>query len=122
MLQNSLDLTKVILGLCNESQPWSYTPDNTLTLKDKSLCLENTGQNAPVIKLGESSCSSPNLSKWETISASNMLLAAKSTNNSLCLDVDEANNIMAGNCKCVNGEDSSCDPISQWFKIVKVSK
>ncbi|CAL9248615.1 unnamed protein product [Arabidopsis halleri] len=121
MLQSILDPTKVTLGLCNESQPWSYTPENTLKLKDKSLCLENTGPNSPV-KLSETSCSSPNLSKWETISASNMLLAAKSTSNSLCLDVDETNNLIASNCKCVKGEDSSCDPISQWFKIVKVSK
>ncbi|XP_006292902.2 uncharacterized protein LOC17885424 [Capsella rubella] len=121
MLQSILDPTKVTLGLCNESQPWSYTPDNTLTLKDKSLCLENTGPNAPV-KLSKTSCSSPNLSKWHTISASNMLLAAKSTNNSLCLDVDESNNLIASNCKCVKGEDSSCDPMSQWFKIIKVSK
>ncbi|KAL1199936.1 Glycosyl hydrolase 5 family protein [Cardamine amara subsp. amara] len=116
MLQSISDPTKVTLGLCNESQPWSYTPDNTLTLEDKSLCLENTG-----LKLSET-CSSPNLSKWQTISASKMLLAAKSTNNTLCLDVDEANNLMASKCKCVKGEDSSCDPISQWFKIVKVSK
>ncbi|KAL9292769.1 putative cellulase [Arabidopsis thaliana] len=121
MQQSILDPTKVTLGLCNESQPWSYTPENTLTLKDKSLCLESTGPNAPV-KLSETSCSSPNLSKWEIISASNMLLASKETNKSLCLDVDETNNFMASDCKCVKGEDSSCDPISQWFKIVKVSK
>ncbi|CDY40991.1 BnaA02g27810D [Brassica napus] len=50
-----------------------------------------------------------------------MLLAATSTNNSLCLDVDGDNNIVATNCKCVNGEDGSCDPMSQWFKIVKVT-
>lgn len=119
MLQTLLDPTKVTLGLCNASQPWSYTLDNTLTLKDKSLCLENTGLNAPV-KLSETS-GAPNLSKWQVISASNMLLAAKSTNNSLCLDVDEANNLVARKCKCVKGEDSSCDPMSQWFKIVKVN-
>ncbi|KAH0850133.1 hypothetical protein HID58_095759 [Brassica napus] len=84
----------------------------------KSLCLANTGPNAPVVKLSETSCSS---SKWQTISASKMLLAATSTNNSLCLDVDGDNNIVATNCKCVNGEDGSCDPMSQWFKIVKVT-
>lgn len=121
MLQSSLDPTKVNLGLCNVSQPWDYTTDNTLKLTDIALCLENTGPNAPV-KLSETSCSTPSLSQWQTISASNMLLAAKSTNNSLCLDVDGDNNLVATNCKCVNGEDSSCDPMSQWFKIVKVNK
>lgn len=121
MVQSPLDPTKVNLGLCNESQPWNYTIDNTLKLKNMSLCLANTGPNAPV-KLSETNCSSPNFSKWQTISASNMLLSAKSTNNSLCLDVDRDDNLVATNCKCVNGEDSSCDPLSQWFKIVKVSK
>ncbi|KAL0737566.1 hypothetical protein Bca4012_013776 [Brassica carinata] len=121
MLQSSLDPTKVNLGQCNESQPWDYTTDNTLKLKNIPLCLANTGPNAPV-KLSETSCSIPSLSQWQTISASNMLLAAKSTNNSLCLDVDVDNNLVATNCKCVNGEDSSCDPMSQWFKIVKVNK
>ncbi|CAH8360981.1 unnamed protein product [Eruca vesicaria subsp. sativa] len=121
MLQSFSEPTKVNLGLCNESQPWDYTSDNTLKLKNMPLCLENTGPNAPV-KLSKTSCSSPNLSKWQTISASNMLLAAKSTNNLLCLDVDGDNNLVATNCKCVNGEDSSCDPMSQWFKIVKVNK
>ncbi|CAH8388658.1 unnamed protein product [Eruca vesicaria subsp. sativa] len=122
MIQSFLDPTKVSLGRCNESQPWNYTStDNTLKLQNKSLCLANTEPNAPV-KLSETSCSSPSLSKWQTISASTMLLAVMSTNNSLCLDVDGANNIVATNCKCVNGEDGSCDPMSQWFKIVKVTK
>ncbi|KAJ4888331.1 Cellulase (glycosyl hydrolase family 5) protein [Raphanus sativus] len=121
MLQSFLDPTKVTLGRCNESQLWNYTTDNTLKLQNKSLCLANTGPNAPV-KLSETRCSSSNLSKWQTISASNMLLAATSTNNSLCLDVDGDNTLVATNCRCVNGEDSSCDPMSQWFKIVKVNK
>ncbi|KAL0792734.1 hypothetical protein Bca101_064111 [Brassica carinata] len=121
MLQSFLDPTKVTLGRCNESQLWNYATDNTLKLQNKSLCLANTGPNAPV-KLSETSCSSSNLSKWQIISASNMLLAATSTNNSLCLDVDGNNNLVATNCKCVNGEDGSCDSTSQWFKIVKVTK
>ncbi|KAF3535767.1 hypothetical protein F2Q69_00024472 [Brassica cretica] len=121
MLQSFLDPIKVTLGRCNESQLWNYSTDNTLKLQNKSLCLANTGPNAPVVKLSETNCSSSNLSKWQTISASKMLLAATSTNNSLCLDVDGDNNIVATNCKCVNGEDGSCDPMSQWFKIVKVT-
>ncbi|CAN6848823.1 unnamed protein product [Brassica oleracea] len=82
MLQSFLDPTKVTLGRCNESQLWNYSTDNTLKLQNKSLCLANTGPNAPVVKLSETSCSSSNLSKWQTISASKMLLAATSTNNS----------------------------------------
>ncbi|ESQ32865.1 hypothetical protein EUTSA_v10003968mg [Eutrema salsugineum] len=122
MVQTSSDPNKVTLGTCNTSPQWSYTLDNTLKIKDKSLCLENTGPNQRV-KLSETSCWSPNLSKWQTISGSiNMLLASKSSDNSLCLDVDGHKNIVATNCKCVKGEDSSCDPTSQWFKIVKVSR
>ncbi|WZZ36131.1 hypothetical protein YC2023_019532 [Brassica napus] len=76
MLQSFLDPTKVTLGRCNESQLWNYSTDNTLKLQNKSLCLANTGPNAPVVKLSETSCSSSNLCKWQTISASKMLLAA----------------------------------------------
>ncbi|CAN8253709.1 unnamed protein product [Cochlearia groenlandica] len=122
MVQSLIDQTKVTLGSCNESQQWTYTLENTLTLKDKSLCLQYNGPNAPV-KLSQTSCSSQTMSQWQIISASNMLLAAKSTNNMFCLDVvDGDKNIVVSKCKCVMGEDSSCDPMSQWFKIVKISK
>ncbi|CAF2108645.1 unnamed protein product, partial [Brassica napus] len=40
---------------------------------------------------------------------------------SLCLDVDASNNIVANACKCLS-KDSSCEPMSQWFKIIKATR
>ncbi|CAF2051048.1 unnamed protein product, partial [Brassica napus] len=61
-------------------------------------------------------------SRWQTISASRMHLAlTTSKNNSLCLDVDATNNILANPCKCLS-KDSSCQPMSQWFKIINATR
>ncbi|WZZ19072.1 hypothetical protein YC2023_112161 [Brassica napus] len=49
------------------------------------------------------------------------LALTTSKNNSLCLDVDATNNILANPCKCLS-KDSSCQPMSQWFKIINATR
>ena len=57
-------------------------------------------------------------SKWDIISDSKLHLAAKTSNGTTaCLDVDSNNVVMTNICKCLS-RDSSCDPSSQWFKLV----
>ena len=57
-------------------------------------------------------------SKWETITDSKLQLSAKTSNgDTVCLDIDSANDIVTNTCKCLS-RDNSCDPSSQWFKLV----
>ncbi|XP_010556349.1 PREDICTED: uncharacterized protein LOC104825675 [Tarenaya hassleriana] len=120
MVQSQINPTKLALGPCYESEPWSYTSENNLKIQGLPFCLQNTGTGKPV-KLGIS-CWSP-VSKWHTISASEMHLASTTSEQiSLCLDVDGSNNVVIANdCKCM-AEDSRCQPMSQWFKIIKATR
>jgi len=107
------------LGPCNSSEPWSYTK-KALRIKDQQLCLQSNGPKNPVT-MTRTSCSTSG-SKWQTISASRMHLASTTSNKtSLCLDVDTANNVVANACKCLS-KDKSCEPMSQWFKIIKATR
>ncbi|ESQ35504.1 hypothetical protein EUTSA_v10007253mg [Eutrema salsugineum] len=113
------DTTMLTLGPCNSSQPWSYTK-KTLRIKDQLLCLQSNGPKNRVT-MTRTSCSKPG-SIWQTISASRMHLAATTSNKtSICLDVDATNNVVANACKCLSN-DSSCEPMSQWFKIIKATR
>lgn len=107
------------LGPCNSSEPWSYTK-KTLRIKDQPLCLQSNGPKNRVT-MTRTSCSRPD-SKWQTISTSRMHLASTTSNKtSLCLDVDATNNVVANACKCLS-KDNSCEPMSQWFKIIKATR
>ncbi|XP_016552886.1 glycosyl hydrolase 5 family protein isoform X2 [Capsicum annuum] len=103
------------LGPCSEADPWDYAPTKTLTLTGTYFCLQadKSGQAA---KLGIM-CTNSN-SKWQAISDSKMHLSSKlQDGTSLCLDVDSKNVIFTNTCKCLS-KDKSCDPASQWFKII----
>ncbi|KAK2968634.1 hypothetical protein RJ640_030714 [Escallonia rubra] len=104
------------LGPCTQSDSWSYTPQNILTLKGTYFCLQADGLGQPA-KLGIT-CTQPN-ARWEAISDSKMHLSSKLNNGSpVCLDVDSATNVVVTNtCKCLS-RDNMCDPGSQWFKLV----
>ncbi|KAI3945642.1 hypothetical protein MKW92_016760 [Papaver armeniacum] len=63
-------------------------------------------------------------SEWETISESKMHLQSKLTdknNTAVCLDVDSSNTIVTSSCKCLS-RDKTCDPSSQWFKLVNSTR
>ncbi|KAK8683020.1 hypothetical protein V6N13_039095 [Hibiscus sabdariffa] len=103
------------LGPCTDSYPWSYTPHKTLLVQGTQFCLQ-TDASGTSVKLGIF-CTGSN-SKWEMISDSKMHLSAKLRDGkSICLDVVSDNTIIANRCKCIS-KDKTCDPWSQWFKLV----
>ncbi|KAK8602068.1 hypothetical protein V6N13_058271 [Hibiscus sabdariffa] len=103
------------LGPCTDSYPWSYSPDKTLVVQGTHFCLQTDAVGTSV-KLGIF-CTDSN-SKWEMISDSKMHLSAKLRDGkSICLDVASDNTIIANRCKCIS-KAKTCDPSSQWFKLV----
>ena len=103
------------LGPCSNSEAWSYTPQKILMLKGTYFCLQASDLGKPA-KLGIICTDSG--SKWEIISDSKMHLSSTIGNGTtVCLDVDSDNTIVTNTCKCLS-KDSTCDPGSQWFKLV----
>ncbi|KAG5090270.1 hypothetical protein JHK82_049048 [Glycine max] len=100
------------LGPCSNSEGWEYTAQKVLSVKGRnSTCLQAEGEGKEA-KLGNE------CSVWEIISDSKLHLSSKINNASdVCLDVDSNNNIVTNACKCLSG-DKTCDPASQWFKLV----
>ncbi|XP_030496713.2 glycosyl hydrolase 5 family protein [Cannabis sativa] len=104
------------LGPCSSSDGWYYSPQKKLTIKGTYFCLQAFDIGKPArlsIKCTDSD------SKWETISDSKLQLSSTTANgDTVCLDIDSANNeVVTNTCKCLS-RDSSCDPSSQWFKLV----
>ncbi|KAL1289932.1 hypothetical protein HN51_058307 [Arachis hypogaea] len=110
------------LGPCSNSDGWDYTPeDKTLSIKGTNLCLQAERERMAA-KLG--TCLGSNSSIWEMISDSKMHLSSRVNNNnngSVCLDVDTNNIIVTNACKCLS-QDTQCDPVSQWFKLIDSSR
>ncbi|XP_043703936.1 glycosyl hydrolase 5 family protein-like [Telopea speciosissima] len=110
--------TVISLGSCSESEAaWSYTTQKTLELKETYFCLQaDDGSLGKPAKLGV--FCSDDTSKWEMISDSKMHLSSKLINGSrVCLDIDSNNAVVTNPCKCLS-RDHTCDPGSQWFKII----
>ncbi|KAK9108307.1 hypothetical protein Syun_024318 [Stephania yunnanensis] len=108
------------LGSCTESDHWSYTPQENLVIKGTYLCLQANDVGKPA-KLGVI-CTGSN-SKWVETSDSKMHLSTSLENgNTVCLDVDHSTKTIVTNpCACLK-RDNQCDPGSQWFKIVNVTR
>ncbi|XP_030545046.1 glycosyl hydrolase 5 family protein-like [Rhodamnia argentea] len=105
----------LVLGPCEYSEPWNYTPQNALQLVGKLLYLRAVELGSPA-SLGMTP-TDPGV-KWEMISASRMHLSSKARDGStVCLGVSAGNTVVVEACKCLS-DDSSCDPASQWFKLV----
>jgi hypothetical protein len=104
------------LGPCSESDAWNYSPRKTLTVKGTYFCLRTDGLGKPA-KL--SIFCSDNASTWEAISDSKMHLSSQlADGTTVCLDVDPGTNIIITNtCKCLS-RGNTCEPGSQWFKII----
>lgn len=107
-------LDPLTLGPCAASDSWRYTPQKTLSLRGTYFCLQAEGLGKPA-RLSII-CTDPN-SKWEIISDSKMHLSSTVGKDSVCLDVDPNNTIVTNTCKCLS-RDNTCDPGSQWFKLV----
>ncbi|KAG8366004.1 hypothetical protein BUALT_Bualt17G0031000 [Buddleja alternifolia] len=109
-------LEPLVLGPCSEAEAWTYTPQQTLTIKGTYFCLQADKLGKPA-KLGII-CSSTS-SKWEAISDSKMHLSSKlGDGTNVCLDIDSDNNVVTNRCKCLDNKNNNCDPASQWFKII----
>ncbi|KAJ4710974.1 Cellulase (Glycosyl hydrolase family 5) [Melia azedarach] len=114
VLRKSL-LDPLTLGPCTESEEWSYTQQKTLSLKGTYFCLQANRVGKPT-KFGIICTDSG--STWEIISDSKMHLSSTANNGTtVCLDVDSENNIVTNTCNCLS-KDKTCDPSSQWFKLV----
>ena len=112
------------LGPCGETEAWAYAErDGRLALRDSPLlCLHAEGAGRPV-RLGLP-CAADDMSRWRLVSDSKLHVAANASSSSssgagmLCLDVDgDARSVVTNPCRGLR-KDSSCDPESQWFKIV----
>ncbi|XP_022997703.1 uncharacterized protein LOC111492584 [Cucurbita maxima] len=108
------------LGPCADSDPWYYTPQKFLTLKGTYFCIQ-AQEMGKQPRLGII-CTVSN-AQWDMVSDSKMHLSSKLDNGSVvCLDVDpNTNEIVTNACKCLS-RDSSCDPSSQWFKLVNSTR
>ncbi|KAI7742630.1 hypothetical protein M8C21_029588 [Ambrosia artemisiifolia] len=104
------------LGPCSNALGLDYTPEKILRVKGTNYCLEASEVHTPV-QVGII-CGDDSSTKWEAISASKMHLSSKDKNgNNVCLDIDSKNNIVTNDCECLS-KDNSCDPSSQWFKVI----
>ncbi|KAM7265999.1 hypothetical protein ACFE04_003682 [Oxalis oulophora] len=115
----SLEKASLALRPCNETDGWTYTNQrNIVSVKQNFKCLRAIAEGKSAIL--DRHCNKEG-STWDKISASKMHLSTNnnipSRNSTLCLDVDSKNKIVTSACKCL-GNDNSCDPASQWFKLV----
>ncbi|KAF5741105.1 putative hydrolase [Tripterygium wilfordii] len=110
-VQRNSFLEQLKLGPCSESEAWTYSTQKTLLVKGTQSCLQADDLDKPA-KMG-SICS-----RWKIISKSRMHLSSKVSHGAtVCLDMDSSNNILTRPCKCLS-KDITCDPSSQWFKLV----
>ncbi|XP_047316407.1 glycosyl hydrolase 5 family protein-like [Impatiens glandulifera] len=104
------------LGSCTGSDAWEYTNQKTLIVKGTYFCLkaDKLGKPAKISIL----CTDKS-TKWEMISDSKMHLSSRiDDGTTVCLDVEPDTNILITNrCKCLS-KSNTCDPGSQWFKLV----
>ncbi|KEH20742.1 putative cellulase [Medicago truncatula] len=104
------------LDPCSLSDGWNYTPQKILSVKGTYFCIQAVKEGMPATL--SILCSNPN-SKWDMISDSKLHLSSKinSGSTNVCLDVNDNNIIVTNACKCLSN-DHSCDPGSQWFKLI----
>ncbi|CAN6872763.1 unnamed protein product [Brassica oleracea] len=103
------------LEQCRKAEPSTFNPSEGILWSNK-LCVEAPNAVGQKVKLGAGT----KCSKLGQTSATHMHLSFKTTSNDsfLCFDVDERDNsIVANPCKCLT-MDASCDPASQWFKVL----
>lgn len=112
------ELTKGLrLGNCLTHNYWTYTPENSLTLRNSPLCLEAVGwDQSPILT---DNCVGTGNTTWIPISESKLHLSATLSDGQIaCLEVDYIQKtVFTAACKCLSG-DQFCNPMGQWFKII----
>ncbi|KAJ1271557.1 hypothetical protein BS78_06G136300 [Paspalum vaginatum] len=114
------------LGPCDETEAWAYSAQQQqLVLRDGApLCLRAEGAGKPA-GLG-ASCGDA-MARWRLVSDSKLHVAVNATSSSggdgvLCLDVGaDGRTVVTNPCRCLSA-DNSCDPESQWFKLVSSTR
>ncbi|VAH48817.1 hypothetical protein VPH35_029855 [Triticum aestivum] len=119
------------LGACADTEAWEYAPQQgRLALRDSPLmCLHAQGAGQPVL-LG-TPCDD-DMSRWRLVSDSKLHVAVNASSSSssgsgsgggmLCLDVGaDGQSVVTSPCRCLSA-DNSCDPESQWFKLVSSTR
>ncbi|XP_062225348.1 glycosyl hydrolase 5 family protein-like [Phragmites australis] len=127
VVQRSL-MRPLELGPCNETAAWAYTPEHRLVLRDSSLltlCLRAEGAGRPArLGLGRVGCAG-SLARWLLVSDSKLHVAvhaSSSRSDMRCLDVGaDGRTVVTNRCRCLSG-GNSCDPESQWFKLVSSTR
>lgn len=108
------------LGPCAGSEAWNYTAEHHVMLKGTKYCMlaKGAGRRA---RIG-TSCGSSN-SVWELISDSKMHVSSTLPKNGsiVCLDIGPDGTITTNLCKCLS-QDGTCNPDTQWFKIISSSR
>ncbi|WOL04167.1 hypothetical protein Cni_G12888 [Canna indica] len=113
-------LRQLQLGQCADSDAWNFTRQGELMLKDTKFCLQAQGV-GKAVKLR--SCCRDSRAKWELISDSKMHISSNLTNHGgrVCLDITNDGIIMTNLCKCLS-QDGTCNPDTQWFKIIRSNR
>nr|CAB3484882.1 unnamed protein product [Digitaria exilis] len=107
------------LGPCDETEAWDFSAtQQRLAVRDSSGCLRAEGAGRPV-SIGVS-CGDA-MARWSLVSDSKLHVAVNATaagDGALCLDVGaDGRSVVTNPCRCLR-DDNSCDPESQWFKLV----
>uniref|UniRef100_A0A1J3FX97 Glycoside hydrolase family 5 domain-containing protein n=1 Tax=Noccaea caerulescens TaxID=107243 RepID=A0A1J3FX97_NOCCA len=111
-------LFQLKLGSCDKPESWRVSSHRVLSLAEEQIFCLKAYEKGKSVKLRlfffEFYCS-----KCKPLSESKMQLSSiTKSGESGCLDVDsDSNNIVTKSCKCLEG-NSTCDPKSQWFKLV----
>uniref|UniRef100_A0A0D9W6A6 Glycoside hydrolase family 5 domain-containing protein n=1 Tax=Leersia perrieri TaxID=77586 RepID=A0A0D9W6A6_9ORYZ len=114
------------LGPCGETEAWAASSSQRrLALRDTPLlCLRADGAGRPA-RVGLS-CGD-DMARWSLVSDSRLHVAVNVSSSAgenggggglLCLEVGEdGKSVVTNACRCLSA-DNSCDPESQWFKLV----
>ncbi|XP_010453833.1 PREDICTED: uncharacterized protein LOC104735704 [Camelina sativa] len=102
------------LGPCPKADTCAFNTNEGILWVNK-MCVQTPSFAGQKVELGVGT----NCSKLGQIAATKMHWSFKTSNGLLlCLDVDERDNsIVVNPCKCLT-KDGSCDPASQWFKVL----
>ncbi|KAK4741790.1 hypothetical protein SAY87_025378 [Trapa incisa] len=110
-------LGPIRLEFCSLSPRWTYTAQRTLEVMGTQYVLQSSGDFQKPIEL---MASLPDqASQWVLLSGSKLQLASTALDgSSLCLDVFSNDYVITEKCKCLDSNDPTCDPASQWFRLV----
>lgn len=118
------------LGPCDQTEAWAYSAqEQRLALRDGGTCLRAEGAGRPA---GLAATCSDAMARWRLVAESKLHVAVNASSSSsagttsdggmLCLDVGaDGRSVVTNPCRCLSA-DHSCNPESQWFKLVSSTR